>query len=450
MTRYFAPIGALLLAAVLTAFGQGADERYIWIYTLIQEADNLSQKGSKTEAVNKYTEAQGLLRELQKLFPDWNPKVVNYRLGYVAEKLEPLAVPAPQAAPNPASKLVATASADLSGKGPADAPPPPAAEQWKAAQEELAKLTSQNALLQAKLKEALSVQPSGTDPRELAKAEDQIRALQKEKDLLQLRLEQEQAKAAKIPDPAVLEQERQLVAELKQKLARQTELAAALQQENATLKLRIEDLKYPAALPSNKASEQLEIAKTTISALQATNIALRSEQIILEARMGELSKNFVSKSVVEKLEREPLYATRIDALKTELLSRPEIGRLAQDLWSGVRDFVAKNASGETDVLQRHLAGAFVAIGHQLASDANMRGEINQGMVIVLRSFVAEQKSGVSTFIADQVKAWDMRQLIALIETNIGKDLQYIRFNGTVIGGLAGLSLHGMEVLIRAL
>jgi uncharacterized membrane-anchored protein YjiN (DUF445 family) len=154
-------------------------------------------------------------------------------------------------------------------------------------------------------------------------------------------------------------------------------------------------------------------------------------------------------SFVEKLESEPQYATRIDALKNELLARPEIGRLAQNLWSGVRDFVARNASGETDVLQRHLAAAFVAVGHQLAADADMRTEINQGMVVVLRSFIAEQKGGVSIFIADQVKAWDMRQLIALIEINIGKDLQYIRFNGTLIGGLAGLTLHGIEVLLRA-
>ena len=82
------------------------------------------------------------------------------------------------------------------------------------------------------------------------------------------------------------------------------------------------------------------------------------------------------------------------------------------------------------------------IGRQLAADADMRAEINQGMVVVLRSFVAEQKSGVSRFIADQVKAWDMRQLTDLIELNVGKDLQYIRFNGTLIGGLAGLALHG--------
>ena len=163
---------------------------------------------------------------------------------------------------------------------------------------------------------------------------------------------------------------------------------------------------------------------------------------------GEFDR--VMLSFVDKLEHEQAYATRIEDLKRELLARPEIGRFTLSLWSGVREFVEKNASGESDVLQRQLAKAFMEVGRQLAADADMRGEINQGMVVVLKSFIAEQKSGVSTFIADQVKAWDMRQLILLIETNIGKDLQYIRFNGTLIGGLAGLTLHGIEVLIRTM
>ena len=80
----------------------------------------------------------------------------------------------------------------------------------------------------------------------------------------------------------------------------------------------------------------------------------------------------------------------------------------------------------------------------------MRGEINQGIVVVLRSFIADQKSGVSTFIADQVKGWDMKQLLTLIEINIGRDLQYIRFNGSLIGGLAGLGLYTAEYLLRLL
>jgi uncharacterized membrane-anchored protein YjiN (DUF445 family) len=73
--------------------------------------------------------------------------------------------------------------------------------------------------------------------------------------------------------------------------------------------------------------------------------------------------------------------------------------------------------------------------------------MNQGFVVALSIFVESQKSGVSAFIADQVKGWDLAQLIRLIEINIGRDLQYIRFNGMIIGGTAGLLLHASELLL---
>src|SRR3954462_11335681 len=153
-------------------------------------------------------------------------------------------------------------------------------------------------------------------------------------------------------------------------------------------------------------------------------------------------------SFVDRLGSDPDYAGRIDGLKRDLLARPELGDLARNIWSNARAFFERSASGETQVLQQHLVRMFVAAGEALASDPEMRTEINQGLVAVLRSVVAEQKSGVSTFISDQVKSWDMGQLIALIEINIGRDLQYIRFNGSLIGGLAGLALYTLEYLLR--
>ena len=72
------------------------------------------------------------------------------------------------------------------------------------------------------------------------------------------------------------------------------------------------------------------------------------------------------------------------------------------------------------MLQQYLVRMFVTAGEALAGDAELRTEINQGLVAVLRTVVAEQKSGVSTFISDQVKSWDMAQLISLIEINIGR------------------------------
>jgi len=155
-------------------------------------------------------------------------------------------------------------------------------------------------------------------------------------------------------------------------------------------------------------------------------------------------------SFVDRLGTDQAYIDRIDGLKRDLLARPELADLARTVWSNTRSFIERSASGETQVLQHHLAGMFVSAGDALAGDAELRGEINKGLVTVLRSFVADQKSGVSTFISDQVKAWDMAQLISLIEINIGRDLQYIRFNGSLIGGLAGLTLYSVEFLLRLL
>ena len=155
-------------------------------------------------------------------------------------------------------------------------------------------------------------------------------------------------------------------------------------------------------------------------------------------------------SFVDRLGTDQAYVDRIDGLKRDLLARPELADLARTVWANTRAFIERSASGETQVLQHHLAGMFVAAGEALAGDAELRGEINRGLVTVLRSFVADQKSGVSTFISDQVKAWNMTQLISLIEINIGRDLQYIRFNGSLIGGLAGLALYSVEFLLRLL
>ena len=153
---------------------------------------------------------------------------------------------------------------------------------------------------------------------------------------------------------------------------------------------------------------------------------------------------------VDRLATDPNYADRIEGLKRDLLMRPELNDLARSIWSNTKTFIEQSASGESQMLQRHLGGMFVAAGEALTADADLRAEINEGLVTVLRSFIAEQKSGVSTFISDQVKSWDMAQLISLIEINVGKDLQYIRFNGSLIGGLAGLGLYTAEFLLRLL
>ena len=95
-------------------------------------------------------------------------------------------------------------------------------------------------------------------------------------------------------------------------------------------------------------------------------------------------------------------------------------------------------------LQRFLAD----LGRRLASEPKLRASINLGAVQVLLTFIQTRRREVARFITDQIRSWDADQMITIIELNIGRDLQFIRLNGTFIGGLAGLALYSLEHALR--
>jgi uncharacterized membrane-anchored protein YjiN (DUF445 family) len=147
---------------------------------------------------------------------------------------------------------------------------------------------------------------------------------------------------------------------------------------------------------------------------------------------------------IEQLRSSQAFARRAERLKRDLLARPEITAIAEGAWESLRTFLEQDSRAPDSQIRRQLEAMLVDIGGQLARDPAIRAEINRGMVRVLADFVQSQKSGVGRFIADQVKSWDIDMLIGRIELTVGRDLQYIRFNGALIGGLAGLALHALE------
>ena len=142
------------------------------------------------------------------------------------------------------------------------------------------------------------------------------------------------------------------------------------------------------------------------------------------------------RSFIERLRTSTAFAGRAQNFKRELLARPEIATLAEGAWDSLRSFLERDAASEESQVRRQLESMLVDVGGQLARDPGVRAEINRGMVRVLGEFVQAQKSGVGRFIADQVKGWDLDMLIGRIELTVGRDLQYIRFNGTVKIGRA--------------
>src|SRR5271166_1603986 len=102
MKQIFALVILLLAAGLTPALAQAdADDQYLMIYSLLQQADNLADSGQPQRALAQYAEVQTELQKFQKVFPDWNPNIVNFRLKYLAGKIADVtaSVPAPVKAP---------------------------------------------------------------------------------------------------------------------------------------------------------------------------------------------------------------------------------------------------------------------------------------------------------------------------------------------------------------
>ena len=212
--------------SALSARAQSSEEQYVRIYNLIQQADGLNNSGKNQEALQKYLDAQTALQRLQRLSPDWNSKVINFRLGYIEEKISGIA-----ATPGAPAKIPAEKPAAASTASPVNTPPDPAtptqspveiAQQLGALQEQVRRLATEKTILESKLKEALATQPAAIDPRELARAEEKIKSLTTENASLKSNLAAEKEKPAAPIDPKDLEAAKRELADAKKKIAELT------------------------------------------------------------------------------------------------------------------------------------------------------------------------------------------------------------------------------------
>ena len=166
---------AILFSFVLLAAAQaqqGADEKYLSIYSLVQQAETLAGHGESQAALTTWLDAQTQLQRFQKLYPDWNPGVISFRLDDVAKKIAVW-----NKATNALPSLAETNASPANTTAQIHAQLENLNNQVRAAQVE-------NEMLQAKLKEALSAQPTTIDASELARAQSEILSLMKENDLL--------------------------------------------------------------------------------------------------------------------------------------------------------------------------------------------------------------------------------------------------------------------------
>jgi len=133
-----------------------------------------------------------------------------------------------------------------------------------------------------------------------------------------------------------------------------------------------------------------------------------------------------------------------EELKTRLLAAPAVTSQIEGLWVSIENRLEAPETQEqlTRVIERLLTG----LGTRIRDDDNFRNGINRWLRVAVLRTVAPRRKEIAEFIRNVVENWDTDTLIERIELTVGRDLQYIRINGTIVGGLVGLIIFAVTQL----
>jgi uncharacterized membrane-anchored protein YjiN (DUF445 family) len=132
---------------------------------------------------------------------------------------------------------------------------------------------------------------------------------------------------------------------------------------------------------------------------------------------------------------------RGEAIKQYLLNDDTFGAYAGSLWRSVKTWLAQDLASEQSTFSRAVAGGGTWLGEQLTQDPELRQALRTHLEQAATRLAPEFAEFLTRHVRDTVRAWDGREMADQIEVNIGKDLQAIRVNGTIVGGLIGLGLY---------
>jgi len=299
--KLFLTLALVCFALLTTAQAQQEpDAKYISIYALIEQGENLAGKGQPAEAAAAFTDAQNQLLQFQRVFPDWNPVTVKFRLKMLTERLaEFKQLPVPVTGAGGPTPAATTTPAAMTGT-----------EQSVLASQ-LQAMQRENATLQAKLKEALAVQPAAPDLGDLARAQQQVISLMKENDLLKVnqRLAREKAAAATNSTG--------MAKKYNDERERAGKLAAENKQFKQQARLRTEEL--------SQAKKELDAYVRKYAAEQARAAQLATENEQLKSLPAS------SETVAALREANAKLTRQLAALPVATTNAPDVAKLTADL-----------------------------------------------------------------------------------------------------------------------
>ncbi|MCB4208834.1 DUF445 domain-containing protein [Arthrobacter sp. UM1] len=141
------------------------------------------------------------------------------------------------------------------------------------------------------------------------------------------------------------------------------------------------------------------------------------------------------------LQRDPEVQASFEALKRSAISDPLVRELAANGWATVKRFLVDAAEDPGSDLRRAATDAVATLGERLRDDESLASRVESSAAGTAAYAVGAYRFEIASIVSDTVRAWDAREASGKIELHVGRDLQFIRINGTVVGALAGLLVY---------
>jgi uncharacterized membrane-anchored protein YjiN (DUF445 family) len=152
--------------------------------------------------------------------------------------------------------------------------------------------------------------------------------------------------------------------------------------------------------------------------------------------------------LIVRLATDPELRRQGERLKERLLDQPGLREHAHRLWREVERQLKTQWSDETLASQDRIERLIVDLGAWLSHDPVVQRTLNTGARALMRQILAPRREAIGRFIGQVVESWDARSVVERLELQVGPDLQFIRINGTVVGGLIGLGLFTLSRLLH--
>ena len=150
---------------------------------------------------------------------------------------------------------------------------------------------------------------------------------------------------------------------------------------------------------------------------------------------------------IDRLQTDPALAAKADGWREELLAHPAVRQWIGSIWGELKRGLVAQSADPSSELRRRLERAAAQGGEKLLADQALQDKIDGWLEGVVRYVIDAEGHQVAELIATTVQRWDPIEASERIEVQVGRDLQFIRINGTVVGGLAGLAIHTVGQLL---